>query len=155
KRGVSPEAALGGAASMYPEYRYGAVGPVYDRPGRSQTAPTGEIEILPVQGNVSVIAGPGGDVVVQACEDGVLLVDTGEAQLTEKTLAAIRQISNKPIRFILNTNARADHIGGNEFFAKNGSKVGGGLLVGGYAGDGAAVIAHEQVLKVTRTVTDA
>src|SRR5262249_36019691 len=88
-------------------------------------------------------------------EDGVLLVDTGEAQLTEKTLAAIRQISNKPIRFILNTSARSEHVGGNEFFAKSGSKVGGGLLVGGYAGDGAAVIAHEQVLRATRTVTDA
>jgi glyoxylase-like metal-dependent hydrolase (beta-lactamase superfamily II) len=75
------------------------------------------------------------------------MVDTGAATLGEKVMASIRQLSNKPIRFIVNTNARPDHTGGNDRFAKAGSKVGGGLLVGGYAGDGAMVVAHEAVLK--------
>jgi glyoxylase-like metal-dependent hydrolase (beta-lactamase superfamily II) len=75
-----------------------------------------------------------------------LLVDSGSAQSSEKVLAAVRQLSAKPIRFIVNTNARPDHTGGNEPFAKAGSKMGGGLIVGGYAGDGAMVIAHQKVL---------
>src|SRR5262249_48806413 len=105
------------------------------------------LEVLPVQGNVYMIAGVGGDIAVQVGDDGVLLVDTGAAPFSEKVMAAIRQLSTKPIRFIVNTNAPPDHTGGNEVVAKAGSKMGGGLLVGGYAGDGAMVIAHEAVLK--------
>jgi cyclase len=102
---------------------------------------------LQVQGNVYMLGGAGGNVAVQIGDDGVLLVDTGLAQFSDKVMAAVRQLSNKPIRYVVNTSARADHIGGNEVFAKAGSKMGGGLLVGGYAGDGAMVIAHEAVLK--------
>ena len=148
KRGVSPVAALGGPETLYPEYKPGTA----PRPAPTDAAAyvgekTGDIEVLPVQGNVYVVAGAGGNIAVQVGDDGVLLVDTGLFQLSEKVQAAIQKASNKPIRFIVNTNARPDHTGGNERLAKAGSKVGGGLLVGGYAGDGAMVLAHEQVLK--------
>jgi cyclase len=156
KRGVSAEAASGGPETMYPEYmlklRGVAGGAVASRPAAAANAftdleKTGDIEVLPVQANVYMVAGAGGNIAVQVGDDGVVLVDTGLASLGEKVLAAIRQLSNKPIRFIVNTNARPDHTGGNERFAKAGSKMGGGLLVGGYAGDGAMVISHEAVLR--------
>jgi glyoxylase-like metal-dependent hydrolase (beta-lactamase superfamily II) len=93
-----------------------------------------------------MLAGAGGNIAIQLGEDGVLVVDTGRAPFGEKVLAAIRKLSDKPIRIIINTNADADHTGGNEILAKAGSRIGGGLVVGGYAGDGAMVIAHEHVL---------
>src|SRR5262249_41027143 len=108
---------------------------------------TGDVEVLQVQGNVYMVARAGGNVAVHVGDDGVLLVDTGLEQWSDKVASAIRQLSSKPVRFIVNTSARPDHTGGNEKLAKGGSKMGGGLLVGGYAGDGAMVIAHEAVLK--------
>jgi cyclase len=157
KRGVSAEAARGGAETTYPEFaskmKSNSAGQVLNpaKPaeagGYKDLEKTGEIEVLAVQGNVYVIAGAGGNVAVQVGDDGVLLVDTGLTQYSDKVMAAIHQLSSKPIRFLVNTNARPDHTGGNELFAKAGSKMGGGLLVGGYAGDGAMVIAHEAVLK--------
>jgi len=159
KRGVPPEAALGGAETTYPEYALKLRG----QPVRISTAPAGtisnrrdervgDIEVLSVQANVYVIAGAGGNIAVQVGDDGVTLVDTGAAQLSDKIMSAIRRLSDKPIRFIVNTNARPDHTGSNESFAKAGAKMGGGLLVGGYAGDGAMIIAHEAVLKAMRSV---
>ena len=163
KRGVPPEAARGGVETTYPEYMLKMKG-VPVAAGLSRPAPAeagayadaqkiGDIEVLHVQGNVYMIAGAGGNITVQVGDDGVLLVDTGLSQSIEKVTAAIRQLSTKPIRFIVNTNARPDHTGGNERFAKAGSKMGGGLLVGGYAGDGAMVIAHEAVLKTMSAPT--
>jgi glyoxylase-like metal-dependent hydrolase (beta-lactamase superfamily II) len=61
-------------------------------------------------GTVSVLIGP----------DGVLLVDSQFAPLTERLVAAIKKISSKPIRFLINTHVHADHTGGNENFAKLG-----------------------------------
>src|SRR5439155_13429424 len=163
KRGVPPEAARGGVETTYPEYMLKMKG-VPVAAGLSRPAPAeagayadaqkiGDIEVLHVQGNVYMIAGAGGNIAVQVGDDGVLLVYTGLSQSIEKVTAAIRQLSTKPIRFIVNTNARPDHTGGNERFAKAGSKMGGGLLVGGYAGDGAMVIAHEAVLKAMSAPT--
>ncbi len=79
-----------------------------------------ELELLPVQGNISMLAGAGGNITVQAGKDGVLLVDTGAATMTDKVLAAIRTVSNRQITYIVNTNDRSDHIGGNETFTKIG-----------------------------------
>jgi len=160
KRKVPPEAAMGGAETTYPEYMLKLQGrPVPASPPRPAPTPVqpaeriGDIEVLPVQGNVYMLAGDGGNIAVQVGEDGVLLVDSGLAQFSEKALAAIQKLSNKPIRFIVNTSARPDHTGGNERFAKAGSKIGGGLIVGGYAGDGAMVIAHQKVLKAMSAPT--
>ena len=93
-----------------------------------------------------MIAGAGGNIAVQVGDDGVLLVDSGAGPVSDKVLAAIRRLSDKPIRIIVNTHAHPDHSGGNELLAKSGSRMGGSLLVGGRTGDGAMVIAHEQVL---------
>jgi len=79
-----------------------------------------DIQILKVQGNVYMIAGPGGNTVVQAGETGVLVVDTQTTAAADKLLTAIRSISPKPIHYIVNTNMRADRIGGNPALAKAG-----------------------------------
>jgi cyclase len=152
RRGVPADAALGGPQTMYPEYMLKLRGRPYQAPPAVAPAPVpragkeGQIEVLPVQGNVYMLAGAGGNIAIQVGEDGVLVVDTGRAEFSEKVLAAIQKLSDKPLRFIIDTAADADHTGGNERLAKAGSKMGGGLVVGGFAGDGAMVIAHEHVL---------
>ena len=80
---------------------------------RAQMPNDGEIHVLPVQGNVSLLLGAGGNVAVQIGEEGVLVVDTGTAQMSDKLLAAIRKLSAKPIRYIINTHFHPDHTGGN------------------------------------------
>jgi glyoxylase-like metal-dependent hydrolase (beta-lactamase superfamily II) len=62
---------------------------------------------------VGVLAGP----------DGVLMVDSGTAALTEKIVAAIKTISDRPIRFMINTHLHPDHTGGNENFGKMGVTI--------------------------------
>lgn len=95
------------------------------------------IETWHVQGNVHLLLGAGANVAVQVGEDGVLVVDTGAAASREALLAAIRELSDKPIRWIVNTNADLDHTGGNETVSQAGMTVN---------GNPAAIIAHEKVL---------
>jgi glyoxylase-like metal-dependent hydrolase (beta-lactamase superfamily II) len=80
-----------------------------------------EIHTLHVQGNVYMLVGGGGNVTVQAGADGVLLVDTNYAQLAPKIMAAIRKLSDGPVRWIVNTHVHGDHTGGNEALAKLGA----------------------------------
>ena len=108
-----------------------------------------EVHILSVQGNVYMLVGAGGNITLQSGSDGVLLVDAGVAQTSEKVLAAIRSLSTKPIRYIINTHMHPDHTGGNEVIAKAGSTIAGGNVVGDIgasAGNQAAVIAFQAVL---------
>jgi glyoxylase-like metal-dependent hydrolase (beta-lactamase superfamily II) len=107
---------------------------------------------VPVQGNVYLLAGAGGNVAVQIGEDGVLLVDTGTDNLTDKLIAAVRQLSDKPIRFILNTNARPDRVGGNAALAGAGRRSEGGRPADS-AGPGTMVMAHEAVLRAVSVAT--
>lgn len=91
-----------------------------------------DIEVIPVRPNFYMIAGAGGNIAVQIGPDGVLLVDTGAARMTERVLAEIRKLTSQPIRFIINSSADADHVGGNEKLAK--------------AAEGTVVIGTENVL---------
>jgi cyclase len=83
----------------------------------------GEVHILPVQGNIFMLAGAGGNITVQAGDDGILLVDTGLAAMSDKVLEAIRPLSKRPLVYIVNSDDRSDHIGGNENIAKTGRPV--------------------------------
>src|SRR5215469_15794020 len=77
-----------------------------------------EVQTLPVQGNVHMLASAGGNMTVQVGNDGILLVDTSYEQLAPKILAAVRRLSDKPISWIVNTEIDADHVSGNDALPK-------------------------------------
>ena len=104
---------------------------------QQQPLPASEISSFHVQGSVFLLVGDGGNIAVQLGDEGVLVVDTGLAPNADKLIAAIRKLSDKPIRWILNTHFHPDHTGGNEALSKAGSKTNGGP---------AEVLAHESVL---------
>jgi glyoxylase-like metal-dependent hydrolase (beta-lactamase superfamily II) len=103
-----------------------------------QSSSTGEVRSLHVQGNVHLLVGAGGNIAVQVGDQGVLVVDTGTSSMSAKVLAAIRTLSDKPIRHVVNTHLHADHTGGNEAISKAGRQTNGV--------DPADIIAHENVL---------
>ena len=110
-----------------------------------------DLEVVSVRPNVSMIAAPGGggNVTVDVGEDGVIVVDTGPAASAASIVAAIKRISSAPIRYVIDTNADADHVGGNETIAKAGQTI---LMTRSIAlpenflGGGASILAIEQVL---------
>jgi glyoxylase-like metal-dependent hydrolase (beta-lactamase superfamily II) len=77
-----------------------------------------ELQVLPVQGNVYMIVGAGGNVSVQVGDEGVLLIDTQFAPLAPRIMAEIEKLSNQPVRFLINTHAHPDHVGGNAAFVE-------------------------------------
>jgi glyoxylase-like metal-dependent hydrolase (beta-lactamase superfamily II) len=83
----------------------------------------GELQVLPVAGNVHVIIGAGANITVQAGPQGVLVVDTGTAAMSAKVIAAIKSISTKPLRYIVNTTHTLEHTGGNLAIAKTGEII--------------------------------
>ena len=117
-------------------------------------APPGEIEALRLRPNVHMVAGGGANVAVQVGEDGVIVVDSGSAANANAVLAAIKKITDAPIRYIINTSADADHVGGNEPIAKAGVTLLGTRVTGlpgsaAFNGPGpapASILAMEQVL---------
>jgi cyclase len=136
-----------------------------------------DIETLFVRGNIYLIAGAGSNITASIGPDGVLLVDSGLPQMTDKVLAAVRKIQleqvtfgqpvkqneggggsgtvltsykpPKPIRYLLNTSALPEHTGGNPAIAAAGKTFTGGNVAGdlGDVSEGAAVLSHENVLQ--------
>jgi cyclase len=107
-----------------------------------------KIDTLKVRDNIYMLVGQGGNITVQVGDDGVLLVDTQYAPLSDKILAAVRALSPKPIYYIVNTHHHGDHTGGNVGLRAAGTTVSGGNMAGAIrdSGVGAAIIAHENVL---------
>jgi glyoxylase-like metal-dependent hydrolase (beta-lactamase superfamily II) len=160
KHGLPQPAARGGAATTYPEYQRtmndststgsterfvrGRQGRVA---GQDDVEKSGEIQTLHVQGNVYMLVGAGGNITVQAGDEGILVVDPGFALRSEDVLAAIRRISDKPIRVVINTHVHSDHTGANEAIASVGRWLGGNAPGNSGLGLGTArVLAHENVL---------
>ncbi|MDH3703517.1 MAG: MBL fold metallo-hydrolase [Alphaproteobacteria bacterium] len=88
-----------------------------------------QIKTVKLTDSIHVLFGAGGNIGVSVGDDGVFLIDDQYAPLSAKILAAVRKLSDKPIRFILNTHWHRDHTGGNENIGKAG----------------AAIVAHENV----------
>ena len=143
------EATLGGKETLYPEYAEKlkqmtsagsgastANAPIL--PPHVTYASTGKVEVLPVQGSVYMLAGAGSNVTVQVGANAIFVVDTNEAAMSDSILAAIKTVSPLPIRYIVNTSADADHVGGNERFAKSA-----GDSVNAFYEQGARVYAQE------------
>jgi cyclase len=166
RRNIPLLAALGGPETLYPEMKRSfrdeaaaeaaaraktvpSPGSIRSSVAMNQIPDDGEIHVLPVQGNIYMLAGDGANIVVQAGEQGPLVVDTGAGQLTEKVIAAIRKLTPKPVQFIINTSFHTGHTGGNAKLHEAGADP---SLVGSFfsnqfadAGRGATIIAHQNV----------
>jgi glyoxylase-like metal-dependent hydrolase (beta-lactamase superfamily II) len=156
-------ATLGGPETMYPEFsdklRDSAAAEAMAKaeltpsPGtpHSSRAPNptphdGEIHTILVQGNVYMLTGDGGNIAVQMGEQGAMVVNTGAGELTDKVIAEIRKLSDKPVQFIVNTSFHQDFTGGNVKLRAAGydPSVVGSFFSGQFsdAGQGATIIAH-------------
>jgi glyoxylase-like metal-dependent hydrolase (beta-lactamase superfamily II) len=82
-----------------------------------------KIEAVPVAGRVHMLLGSGGNIGVIAGEDGVVMIDDQFAPLAPKIRAAIAMLSDRPVRFLINTHWHGDHTGGNEALGKTGAVI--------------------------------
>jgi glyoxylase-like metal-dependent hydrolase (beta-lactamase superfamily II) len=120
---------------------------------QSATSAAGDtaLRTLHVQGNVHVVAGAGVNVVVQVGPLGPVVVDPGPARTSRQVLEAVKALSNRPIRYVINTHLHDDHTGANDVIAAAGSPIGqgrGSALIGaGQQAVRAEIIANEQVLQ--------
>jgi cyclase len=111
----------------------------------AQAQPNNEaLEVIQLRPDLYMIAGAGGNIAVNVGREGVVLVDAGAAERADAVVAAVKRITPLPIRYLINTSAEADHVGGNEKAAKAGQALGGNAF---FANAGAAaIIATEPVL---------
>lgn len=82
-----------------------------------------EIKSFRVTKNIHMLQGAGGNIGVSVGKDGAYLIDDQYAPLNEKIVAAVRKLTDGPIRFVVNTHWHGDHTGGNELLAQGGTNV--------------------------------
>jgi len=82
-----------------------------------------DVSIHHVAGNIYQIRGEGGNIGMSVGDDGIILIDDQFAPLTDKIMAAVRSVSDAPIRFLINTHVHEDHTGGNANFADMGATI--------------------------------
>ena len=107
---------------------------------------TVEFTTIQLSDSIYMLEGRGGNIGISTGKDGLYIIDDQVKPITTALLQAIRKVSNKPIKFVINTHYHADHVGGNEAIG----------------GAGAVIIAHDnirnrmttrQVSKFTKTTT--
>lgn len=110
-----------------------------------------DIEVIKVRPNIYMIGGAGGNITAQVGPDGVVLVNAGTAEASGQVLAEIQKLTKEPIRYIINTSADADLVGGNAALSKAGESIW-NMVVPGVQGrdDPAFIFAHENVLSAMR-----
>jgi glyoxylase-like metal-dependent hydrolase (beta-lactamase superfamily II) len=120
--------------------------------GRVAAQGEGGLDVVKVRKNFYMISGAGGNIGVQIGSDGIVLVNSGTAQATDQVLAALKKLTDLPIRYIINTDADPDFVGGNEKLAKAGytiftNAIGNAGFAGAMtSGGAAAILAHDSVL---------
>jgi cyclase len=130
-------AGLGGAVRLVQAQQIGA--------GQSLT-------VQRLRPNFYMISGAGANIGVQTGSDGLVVVDTGTQDASGRVLAEVRKMSDQPIRYVINTSADADNVGGNEAVSKAGVNVHTGAsgargeFMKAMTGGGASIMAHENVL---------
>jgi glyoxylase-like metal-dependent hydrolase (beta-lactamase superfamily II) len=103
-----------------------------------------QIKVTKVAGNVYMLEGAGGNIGASVGEDGIVVVDDQYAPLADRIQTALKGITDKPVRFIINTHYHEDHTGGNSYFQKQApiiahDNVRKRLESGGGAGNGGSV----------------
>lgn len=78
-----------------------------------------QMKVTKVNGNVYMLEGAGGNIGASVGEDGIVIVDDQYAPLADKIRAALKGITDKPLRFVINTHYHGDHTGGNALFQKD------------------------------------
>ena len=197
------EPVRGGVKTLYPEYR-SVLGGTTSATALSvpasrsandvakriadQSPRDGQVHVLPVQGNIFMLVADGTNITVSVGADGIAVVNTGTAQMSDKVLAALNELSRSavnpparnncfgagcpgapswaspyfntviasprpapPIRYVINTSAAPEHVGGNEKLATSARfrRAGGAAGFGGATrdlGQNATIVAHEGVL---------
>ena len=158
--GLPLDATRAGAETMYPEYRPTLKALQAATPARAPAAQTqaraptqagapqrapaasaadGDVEIVQVASDVFMLASPSGNVMVNVGPQGLLVVDAGSEAMSAKTAAAIRRISDRPIRFIVQTSSHPDHVGGTAALNKLAQAIRSREVID----EGAVIIAHE------------
>ena len=119
------------------------------RSARAAPSRSDGLDILQLRPNFYLIAGAGGNIGVQVGPDGLVVVDSGNAARASTVVAAVRALSPQPIRYVINTSADPDHVGGNQVVAQAGQTIlnlNNAVLSGLTNGGAAAVLAAEGVL---------
>ncbi len=146
----------GGPETALPEFMGRSTPPARPSTATGRVAPAPplvpdeNVHSMHVQGNVWMLVSRAGNAAVQIGADGVLVVDTMTGGMAEGLIAEIRKLAgDKPIRWIINTHAHADHTGGNLTVAEAGESI----IAGNFAGQAgqsasnyAQIVAHENVL---------
>ena len=114
---------------------------------RRPAATPATVEALQVRPNFYVIAGSGANIAVQLGPDGAVVVDSGATATVDLVIAEIKKLAKQPIRYVVNTSADDDHIGGNEKLSLAGESVipTGGLNNMAAYGGRAVILAEEHV----------
>jgi cyclase len=103
-----------------------------------------QMKVTKVAGNVYMLEGAGGNIGASVGDDGIVIVDDQFAPLADKIRAALKGVTDKPVRFVINTHYHGDHTGGNEPFSQTSTiiaqdNVRKRLETGGRAGNGGSV----------------
>ena len=114
-----------------------------------------QIKVTKVSGNIYMLQGQGGNIAASVGEDGIVIVDDEFAPLAEKIQAALKElgITDKPVRFVINTHYHGDHTGGNVPFSTAGStiiaqdNVRKRLETGGFAGNGGSLRVEQKAVE--------
>ena len=113
----------------------------------------GGLDVVRVRPNFYMIAGAGGNIGVQVGSDGVVLVNAGSAAGADLVVAAVKKLTDLPIRYVIDTSADADFVGGNAKLAKAGQTIftnplGNAALTSAMTNGGAAsILAHDSILQ--------
>jgi cyclase len=109
-----------------------------------------QMKVTKVAGNIYMLQGAGGNIGASVGDDGIVIVDDQYAPMADKIKAALKGITDKPVRFVINTHYHEDHTGGNAIFQQSApiiaqDNVRKRLEEGGTAGNYAVSFEHKPV----------